>query len=140
MSRTILILRGCSGNGKSFLAETLQISLDSKLSGATVSADDYMVDSEGNYSFHPSKLGFCHKSCQDAFKKAIEDGVNQIVVSNTNVKYSDFKFYLETWEAAGYKVFVLVVENYHGNKDIHGLNDVTLERQEKSLRGSLKLR
>ena len=133
---TVLLLRAVAGAGKSTLADIF----NTKVGWLTVCADDYFTDDNGVYNFDASKLGHAHKECQQKFMEALYNPtVEGIVVANTNTKERDFAFYEKAAKEAGAMFISLVVENRHGNKDIHGVGDLILKRQEDNLRNSLKL-
>jgi hypothetical protein len=60
-------------------------------------------------------------------------------VANTNTKESEFSFYENAAKEADAQFFALIVENRHGNVDVHGVGDLIRKRQEDNLRNSLKL-
>jgi predicted kinase len=133
--RKLILIRAVSGTGKSTFAETF--APDSCI----CCADDYFTDGQGNYNFDASKLGQAHKACQEKYLELLDSPfVDTIVVSNTNTKESDYKFYLDEAEKRGIMVFSLVLENRHGNKNVHNVPDHVLERQEQNIKNSLKLR
>jgi hypothetical protein len=51
----------------------------------------------------------------------------EIAVSNTFTQEWEMKDYYELAEKYGYKVVSLIIENRHGNKNIHGVPDDKLE-------------
>jgi adenylate kinase family enzyme len=55
MEKTIYIVRGCPGSGKSTFAKTL--------GGIHIEADQYFVDADGNYNFDGSKIKNAHAWC-----------------------------------------------------------------------------
>lgn len=134
--KTVIVLRSVSGAGKSTLAELLC----QNPTWVTVCADDYfMVD--GEYMFDPKKIGRAHNDCQNRLVDYLTDNaVSGIVVANTNTKESDFSFYEKAAKEYGANFVSLVVENRHGNENIHNVPSETLDRQEQSIRQSLKLR
>jgi predicted kinase len=133
--RKLILIRAVSGAGKSTFAKIF--APDSCI----CCADDFFTDEEGNYNFDASKLGQAHKACQDKYLELLDSPfADTIVVSNTNTKESDYKFYLDEAEKRGIMVFSLVLENRHGNKNIHNVPDHVLERQEQNIKNSLKLR
>ena len=78
--KTLIILRGCPGSGKSTFAKTL--------GGAHFETDMYFVSDDGTYNFDPSKLRDAHNWCQNNVHTAMIEnntsGINKtIVVSNT---------------------------------------------------------
>ena len=133
--RKLILIRAVCGAGKSTFAKIF--APDSCI----CCADDFFTDEEGNYNFDASKLGQAHKACQDKYLELLDSPfTDTIVVSNTNTKESDYKFYLDEAEKRGIMVFSLVLENRHGNKNIHNVPDHVLERQEQNIKNSLKLR
>jgi len=135
--KRLIILRSVSGAGKSTFANMIC----ENIGWVVVSADDYFTDADGNYNYDFNKIGAAHKQCQDRFMEALkESAVTGIIVSNTNTKESDFKFYIEAAEKVGAQIFSIVLENRHGNENIHGVPNQTLDRHEQSIKNSLKLR
>ena len=55
-------------------------------------------------------------------------------------KENEFKKYKEFAETDGYKVFVVVMENWHGGANIHDVPEIVLEKQEVNIKNSLKIR
>jgi uridine kinase len=136
MKKMILILRGCSGSGKTLFANNLDIP-----NKKVVCADDYFCDEDGNYNFDVAKIGYVHIQCMKKFSEYLESqDVTTIVVANTNTKESDWKFYEEEGKKAGADIIFLVIENRHGNVNQHNVPEETLHRQEQNIRNSLKLR
>ena len=130
--KELYILRGVSGSGRSTLAETLN--------GVICCADDYLTDSEGNYKWSPGKINLAHNWCQDKAKQAMISGEERVIISNTNTYKKDVELYRNMGLDYGYKVFVLVVENYHNGQNIHNVPEETLLRQENNIKSTLKLR
>lgn len=135
MEKIVYILRGVPGCGKSTLAESLIIN-----GGVICEADHFFYDNDGNYNFDRNKLHQAHNQCQFKFKRSIEEGISPIVVSNTNTKTKDFKFYEELAEESGYIVFSLVIENRHGGVNKHNVPEETLDRMENTIKNNIKLR
>lgn len=133
--KTVIILRGVSGSGKSTFADYL-----SKLSSDTIvcTADDYMMVN-GEYKFDPKKLGFAHLSCQHKFIEALKNNVNLVIVANTNTAEKDVRVYLDEAKTFGYQVFSLVIENRHGNTDVHSVPSETKIKQANTIKSNIKL-
>jgi hypothetical protein len=137
-NKTVIILRGVSGSGKSSLAQYLSFATSMKKTVEVCCADDYFV-TDGEYRFSFSGLEAAHRECREKFVDCLEKGVNLVVVSNTSTRESDLEFYLREAEEHGYSIFSVVVENRHGNKDLYSVPDVTRIRQAEQIKNSLKL-
>lgn len=136
--KTVYILRGVSGSGKSTLAESLIVGR----SGIICTADDFfMVD--GEYKFNPAKLGKAHQECQVKFLGAlVSHEYDVIVVANTNTsakEYNEYLVQMQMHKEYVDKVHYLVIENRHGNKDVHGVPDEIRRAQADRIRNSLQL-
>jgi uridine kinase len=134
--KTVILLRGVSGSGKSTLAEILT----TKAGWVSVCADDYFTDENGVYNFNASWLDDAHRECKHKFMVALFDSnVQGIVVANTNTKEADFSFYETNAKFADAMFISLIVENRHGNKDIHGVPENVRKVQAERIRESLIL-
>ena len=71
---------------------------------------------------------------------AMDANIGQIIVSNTFTTEWELKHYLELAEEYGYNAFSLVVENRHGNKDIHDVPEKTRGLQAQRLMNNIKLK
>ncbi len=133
-TKNIIILRGVSGSGKSTAA---------KLFGGNVEiccSDDFFTSPDGEYNFTPSRLPDAHEYCRGVFMKALEnEDVDTIVVTNTNSREQEFHFYDEKAKEVGASIFYFVIENRHGNKDIHNVPIDAKSRQLNNIINSLKL-
>jgi|LakMenE18May11ns_1017448.scaffolds.fasta_scaffold9346518_2 adenylylsulfate kinase-like enzyme len=133
--KTVILLRSVSGAGKSTLANLLA----SNERWVSVCADDYFTDINGNYNFDASKLGEAHRLCQENFMYWLDNAVVGIIVANTSTKERDFSFYENAAKEAGAMFISLVVENRHGNKDIHNVPQSVREMQAENIKNSLLL-
>ena len=121
--KTLYLVRGVPGSGKSTFAKTL--------GGTHFETDNYfMVD--GEYKFDFTKLKDAHKWCQDSVNTAMilnhTTGQNEvIVVSNTFTQEWEMESYYKMAETWGYRVFSVIVENRHGGVNQHGVPDDKLE-------------
>lgn len=132
MEKTLIILRGIPGCGKTTLAETL--------SPYICCADDYFTDEEGNYNWNVNDIGKAHDYSRKLCKGYMIAGKDKIVVANTNTSEKEMRPYTNLAKTYGYTVFYLVVENRHGGTDTHGVPEETKEKMENRLRNNLKLR
>lgn len=134
--KTVYILRGVPGCGKSTLAEELT---NNNKSSVICSADDYHMH-DGKYVWDESRSHAAHLWCMQLFEENLKDETEIIVVSNTNVKHRDIKYYRNLALEYDYKVFVLVVENWHEGVNTHDVPEESLKRMENSIRSNIKLR
>lgn len=148
-NRLLLVLRGVPGCGKSSFAKYLeclvQSAEDGKLlcqegNGCTIcSADNFFTEKYGYYNWNAAEIGVAHNYCRTKCENAMNDGIELIIIDNVNAKVSDFSFYIDKAKEYGYSYTSLVVENRNETKNIHGVNEKTLIKQELSIRNSLKL-
>jgi len=121
--KTLYIVRGVPGSGKSTFAKSL--------GGAHFETDNYFM-SDGEYKFDFTKIKEAHKWCQDSVNTAMilnhTTGQNEvIVVSNTFTQEWEMQPYFDMAEIWGYRVFSVVVENRHGGVNEHGVPEDKIE-------------
>ncbi len=131
--KTCFILRGLPGSGKTELSWYLGQHIDAHTTVARMSADEFFETPDG-YKFDATRIAEAHADCFDRFSAAIEEGTEVLIAEREFVRYQRLA------EANGYVVFVLVVENRHGNKSVHAVPEETLQRRENILRNHLKFR
>ena len=128
--KKLYCIRGASGAGKTTYAKSLGLKHHFE-------ADDYfMID--GVYCFLPQYLPQAHAQCLQKTKDAMQTG-EDIVVANTFTQEWEMKPYLDLAEKYGYTVFTVIIENRHGNKDIHNVPQETRQKQAERLSKSIKL-
>jgi len=88
--KTIIILRGLPGSGKTTLANQL-----CKRRGVVYSTNDYFTNDNGDYKFRPYKLKEAHLWNQQRTAAAMEKGVNLIVINNINIRKWEAKPYVK---------------------------------------------
>ena len=137
MEKNVIILRGVSGSGKSTFASMLA---RYNPGAVIVTADDYFTDSFGHYNFDLTKLGAAHSQCFRRFNDALYNpSVNTIIVANTNTTLKDCEPYAVAAESYGAKIAYVVLENRHGNSDVHDVPSEVKERQRHNLKSSIQL-
>lgn len=104
--KTIIILRGLPGSGKSTLISHLEKEYGKQ--AKVCSADHYFYFGKEhipeNYKFDRFLLGKAHGSCKWNCKKAMEDGEELIIIDNTNIRLTEYKLYALLGLEHGYKV------------------------------------
>jgi predicted kinase len=131
MKKILYLLRGLPGAGKSTLSE--------QLSPNVCEADMYFMR-DGEYRFDMDGLPAAHFWCRSRCESFMKNGEETIVVSNTLTSESEINPYIEMGNKYGYQIVSLVVENRHGNSSIHDVPNETLNKMEKRLMDSIKLR
>lgn len=121
--KTLFIMRGLPGSGKSSIAESLvgggcqhSTVKDFRFlfgrEGVICTTDSYFYDDwspDGSYLFDPTKIALNHKMNQGAVQFAMDQGVPAIVVDNTNVQQWETDAYVKLAHQNGYKIVVVEV-------------------------------
>jgi predicted kinase len=119
MEKTLYIVRGIPGSGKSTFAKTL--------GGQNYEADMFFINENGEYNFDFTKIKDAHQWCQGMVKSDMILEYPKIVVSNTSTREWELEPYFEMAKEFGYNVFSVVVENRHGGTNTHGVPEDKLE-------------
>lgn len=122
--KTLYIVRGVPGSGKSTFAKSL---------GGTHFEADMFFMKDGEYKFNMSKIKEAHKWCQDSVNTAMimnnTAGLNEtIVVSNTFTQEWEMMPYFEMAELHEYRVFSIILENRHGGVNEHNVPEDKIEQ------------
>lgn len=130
MDKTLIILRGLPGSGKTTLADFLlsKISSGKSRECIAVAADDYFTDSNGNYTFNAEKLGAAHVYCRHAVEQAMNSEIPFIIIHNTSTTEKELTPYVELATINGYQLVSLVVENRHNSLNTHKVPEDVLNR------------
>ena len=137
MEKNVIILRGVSGSGKTTFAAMLA----RHNNGAVIaSADDFFTDRDGTYNYDASKLGAAHTYCFNRFNDALYNpSINTIIIANTNTTMKDCQRYVDSANLYGATLSFIVIENRHGNSDVHDVPSEVKERQRNNLKNSIQL-
>lgn len=137
----LIICRGKSGSGKTTFAKLIEsICNISQIGCKIICADDYFMSKDGKYKFDVSKLGYAHKTCLNRTYDALcVQQIPIVVVHNTFTTEKEINPYIQLAKKYGYKLFSIVLENRHGNKNTHNVPEDTLKNQEDRLFRSIKL-
>ena len=123
----LILLRGLPGSGKTTLAKII-LQLRSTDEPEVLSADDFFEDKEGEYNFDPTKLKEAHNYCQFRCSERMRQQKARIVVANTFTQEWEMDEYFKMAERYNYRVHTIVVENRHGNENIHGVPEDKLQQ------------
>ena len=116
----LILLRGLPGSGKSTLGNVI-LQLPNNNPQEVLSADDFFVNNEGEYIFDGTKLKEAHNYCQFRCSERMRQQIVRIVVANTFTEDWEMKPYFEMAERYNYRIHTIIVENRHGNENIHGV-------------------
>lgn len=124
---TLYLIRGVPGSGKSTFARQLLIC---EVVEHVFEADDYFIDENGAYEFNPFKLGEAHEQCQTYTKYALSVG-RSVAVSNTSCAEWEVETYQNIAAEYGARFVSIIVENRHGNQNIHGCSEDKVEQMKR---------
>ena len=130
VNRTLYILRGAPGSGKSHLANTIA-------PGNAISADDWFhqeaAKKKTTYEkiWSPEHLDIAHAWCLDQIIQRLDAGYSKVAVANVFAKSAYMKPYLAAAVKNRYTPFVIRCDNNFGNT--HGVEQEVVERVQKDL-------
>jgi len=101
-SKTLVVMRGVSGSGKSTAARKIA----SERGGVILSTDDFF-EKDGRYQFDPKMLPTYHAMNQSRAEEAMRKGISPIIIDNTNTQAWEMKPYVEAGMRHGYKVEIV---------------------------------
>ena len=137
--KRVVIMRGLSGSGKSTFAS--EIACESE-HAVIVSADHFFeIGLNREYHFDVMKLGKAHQACFRNFMEAVDDGVELIIVDNTNSSDMEISPYYLAGESFGYDVSILEIvcdAELAASRNSHGVPRGTIVKMaERMAKGSL---
>jgi predicted kinase len=132
----LILLRGIPGSGKSTLGDVI-LQTTQQQKPDVLSADNFFIDEKGVYNFDPTKLKEAHNMCQQKCAERMRLEFSKIVVANTFTQEWEMDPYFEMADRYGYRVHSVIVENRHGNKNIHNVPDDKLEQMKNRFQISL---
>jgi len=129
LNPTLFLVRGIPGSGKSTFAKHIWNEY------AICEADKFFHNKEtGEYNFDASRLKEAHEWCRNEVETRMKDHqanpqyYPEIVVSNTFTQEWEMQSYIDLAAKYGYQVTTLIVENRHGNSNVHNVPPETLDR------------
>lgn len=121
IEKTVIIMRGWPGSGKSTLSKAILESLTNGCVGVDchdicrvhiASADKWHVNPlTGKYEWKPENVSFAHHACRYKFSEAVSCGKTLLIVDNTNIRKKDYEYYVDVAQKHGYKVFQAIPNN-----------------------------
>jgi predicted kinase len=132
--KEMIILRGLPSSGKSSLAKILAGACPSSV---ICSADNYFVDSYGNYVYNPSHIRFAHQDCQRLARLAAIQASGLIIIDNTNTTEQEYQYYIDLGNQYGYNIRSIVVETTHSNKNDHNVPEKTITKMRNRFKVNL---
>lgn len=132
--KTLLVLRGLPGSGKTTMAKFLAKTCN----GVCYAADDYFMDKQGNYNFDVNKLSAAHEWCKDKIATAMYNGIKLVIVHNTTTTEKELKPYLEMAQTHGYMVHSVIVENRQNTTNVHNVSEDILTKMNNRFNIKLK--
>ena len=123
----LILLRGLPGAGKSTLAKVI-LQFRETDEPEVLSADDFFVNENGVYEFDAQKIKEAHQYCQFRCSERMRQQKAKIVVANTFTQEWEMDDYFKMAERYNYRVHTVVVENRHGNENVHGVPEDKLQQ------------
>ena len=127
--KRVLLPVGLPGSGKSTEVQKLvkKASQEGKLA-LVCSTDDFFVNAQGVYDFNPRKLTENHALNFQKFCLALADGIELVVVDNTNLRAEHRAPYIKMAKALGYKVELPIIGEFtdsaaetYAKRNLHGV-------------------
>jgi predicted kinase len=136
MPKSVIILRGLPGSGKSIFAkERVSQIRENGYSAEIHSADNFFTNENGEYNFIGEKIGEAHATCFSQVENAFKNDIDYVILDNTNIQLWNFANYIRLAEKYGYSI---EVRRFNTNietsvsRNIHGVPQSTIEKMAQS--------
>jgi predicted kinase len=126
----LILVRGLPGSGKSTLGNII-LQLPNNNPQEVLSTDDFFINNDGEYIFDTSKLKEAHNYCQFRCSERMRQQRARIVVANTFTEEWEMEPYFEMANRYNYRIHTIIVENRHGNENVHGVPEDKLQKMKK---------
>ncbi len=124
-THSLILLRGLPGSGKTTLAKLL--SENNKY--PVFSVDDYFTNSEtGEYVFKFEENYLAYKACEENTENEMYMKTRKVIIHNTFTLDWELEPYFKLAEKYDYQLFIVTVENYHKNTNLHNVSDEQLHK------------
>jgi predicted kinase len=120
--KTLYIVRGVSGSGKTTFAKELA----ERFACRYFEADMYFVRVDGAYTFNPAELPKAHEWCFEQVRMEICDEYD-VIVSNTFTRLWEMRNYIDLALEHGYRVRIITCTGCYQN--VHGLTEEMVAKQ-----------
>lgn len=117
--KTLYIIRGVPGSGKSTYAKTL---------GVVHYESDMYFERDGEYKFDKELLPRAHSWCFRKVREAMDKGID-VAVSNTFTQRWEMQRFIESARDRDYRV--VVVECAHQFQNLHNVPDEHVDRMRR---------
>lgn len=105
--RTLIIMRGVPGSGKTYLSKALvEMTVGKETCKHVFSTDDFFQTKFG-YEFDPMSLDLAHKTNQKKVYEALLKGVSPVIVDNTNTQLWEMEPYVREGVKNGYIIEIV---------------------------------
>lgn len=109
-AKTLIIMRGLPGSGKSFLAKYLYDGIVGLGNSCIIhSTDNFHLehkDGKSVYVFKPEKLRYFHEQNLKHAITSMEMGIDCAIIDNTNTTWKEMEAYVRAGIANGYSVVI----------------------------------
>ncbi len=124
-SKNLILLRGLPGAGKSSLANVL--SENEKY--PVFAIDNYFTDKiTGEYVFNFAENYIAYQQCESLCKQALTQSITKVFIDNTFTLDWELTPYFKLAAEFNYMLYVITVEKYHDNKNVHDISQEQLEK------------
>lgn len=136
----VFVLRALPGAGKTELANFLANSLASDKGAVVLSSDDFFFSKEGRYDFDATRITDAHKWNFQRFKQAIDDGIETIIIDNSNIKQFHYYQYVDYGQRHDYQALILTIpHNDLSDKELEERTPHNISRKTiKKMRGDFE--
>ena len=122
---SLILLRGLPGSGKTTLANLLSESGKYPV----FSIDSFFTNPKtGEYIFEFEKNHLAYKQCEEQTRKALQQAAEKIFVDNTFTLEWELEPYFKIAAEFNCRIYIVTVENRHGNKNVHNVSDEQIEK------------